>query len=209
MSLANEKINTIHLVINDIINNVNEDAQVLIYADETQTYLNTSTPENLESMNQLFYRISSRKSPLLSVEYLDLTGEQIVEVFRDPDTLQIKNASELTNKSNEDYFTFSQLLDKSELYILPIELVNYSDEIIPVTGIITPVYDELNTLRGYLTIHYNANYIMNIFNQNLLSDSRFIEIGIVNNNISFGLTENFETQYQKISSIDTNHIIDL
>ena len=209
VSLANEKINTIHLVINDIINNVNEDAQVLIYAAETQTYLNTSTPENLESMNQLFYRISSRKPPFLSVEYLDLTGEQIVEVFRDPNTLQIKNANELTNKSNEDYFTFSQLLAKSELYMLPLELVNYNDEIIPVTGIITPVYDELNTLKGYLAIHYNANYIMNIFNQNLLSDSRFIEIGIVNNNIPFGLTENFETQYQKISSIDTNHIIDL
>jgi hypothetical protein len=97
VSLANEKINIIDFIISNAISNSYNDIKVMSDADEMQVYLENSNPAELESLEQLLYRIINNKPQFSNVEYLSLTGEQIINISRIDDELVIIDEDDLFN----------------------------------------------------------------------------------------------------------------
>lgn len=196
ISLANEKVNIIDFIISNAISNTYNDLQVIADSDEMQAYVNDKTPEKLEDAKQLLYRITNNKPQFASVEVLDLDGNQIVWLLRDEaEDLFFVEESNLINRESEEYFIFSKLLAENQAYIAPIYLEqDLINEIViekPLTNIIINIYDSSNTMHGTLVIEYNANYLLEIFSQYVSEQSRFIELGIINETEVWGITQGF------------------
>jgi PAS domain S-box-containing protein len=206
VSLANEKINIIDFIISNAISNSYNDIKVMSDADEMQVYLENSNPAELESLEQLLYRIINNKPQFSNVEYLSLTGEQIINISRIDDELVIIDEDDLISKANEDYFEVVDNLIKDELYIVPIYIeqeltVNgYIDK--PLTSLIITVYNKDDLAKGYLVLEYNTNYLVSIFNEYIDPDSLFIDLGLINEDVLWKITDNLSETFDVDQDID-------
>jgi len=195
ISIASEKVNIIDFIISNAISNTYKDMQVIAGADETIQYLSNDSQVNLDNVEQLFYRIAKSKPEFHSVEFLDLTGNQIIYLERINDNLIIFNEDDLLNRANEDYFIDISNLSQNQFYILPLYLIelNNGTETInqPMTSFASAIYDTEDNKKGYLMINYNANSLSSIFNQYVTNDLQYIDLGIINLDQYWSITENF------------------
>ncbi|MDY0317498.1 MAG: EAL domain-containing protein [Candidatus Izemoplasmatales bacterium] len=210
-SLASEKVNIIDFIISNAINNTYNDLQVIADSDEMQAYINAKTPETLEDAKQLLYRISNNKPQFASIEVLDLDGDQIVWLLRDEiESLYFVDDGNLINRETEEYFNFSKLLSKDQAYIAPIyleqDLVNEVVIEKPLTNIIINIYDSSNTKHGTLVLEYNANYLLEIFGQYVSDQSRFIELGIINEMEVWGISPGFYDLVNEYGQTNSDYI---
>ena len=191
VSLANEKVNTIDFIISSAINTSHNDMQVMIDADEMQSYLSDSTELNLEGVEQLLLRIVSNKPQYSSIEFLNLSGQQVIWMNRIGGEIQFTESESLLSRSDEEYFNVANTLTNQELYILPIFFDNISGFSVPMTGLVMPVYDSNDDKQGYLVLNYNANFLLSIFDEYVNEQSEFIEIGILIDGDIWEVTDNF------------------
>ena len=195
VSLANEKINIIDFIISNAITNSHNDMEVMIDADEMRAYLDNPVEPNLDSVEQLLYRIINNKPQFSSVEFLDLSGQQIIWLNRIDDELIIIDTVDLVDRSNEDYFVVAEGLVDNELYIVPLYILEetYNDVSInrPLTSLVTTIYDNENRKSGYLVLNYNANHLLTIFNEYVNDESQFIDLGVINQGQIWPITEGF------------------
>ena len=196
ISLANEEVNIIDFIISNTINNSFNDISVMIDSDEMSMYLENKNETNLSELKQLLYRIISNKPQFSGVEFLDLTGQQIIWLNRVDENLEILNQDFYVNRSNKEYFPIIQDLNKDQMYIVPIYLLkdNVSGTEInkPVTSLVMAIFDDSNQKKGYLVLNYNANHLLAVFNEYVGSESPHIELGIINGESIWGLTPGFD-----------------
>jgi PAS domain S-box-containing protein len=211
LSLATEKINIIDFIVSSAISNTSNDLHVIADADEMSSYLNDSSPINLDAAEQLFYRIANNKPQFESVEFIDNSGQQIISLQRQNGNLVITEQANLMDKSSEDFFLTASTLSEDQLYILPLyfksEDVNGTIIEKPMTGLVTTIYDQAETKRGYLFISYNADYLVSLFDEYVKNDSQFIEMGMLNRNQFYDITSDFTEYYENIQSLDDDNVV--
>ena len=211
LSLASEKINIIDFIVSSAISNTSNDLHVISDADEMSSYLSDSTPANLAAAEQLFFRIANNKPQFESVEFIDNSGLQVISLHRQNGDLLITEQANLVNVSSEDFFTTATTLEKNQLYILPLyfdyEDINGTVIEKPMTGLITTIYDQTETKRGYLLINYNADYLVTLFDEYVQNDSQFIEMGMLNQDQSYDITSAFDEYYQNIESLNDSNVV--
>ena len=195
VSLANEKVNIIDFIISNAITNSHNDIKVMIDADEMRTFLDNPDETNLENVEQLFFRITTNKPQFSSVEFLDLTGQQLIWLNRIDDDLIIIDNVDLENRSDEEYFSIAEDLVDNELYIVPLYIFDETPNNVSfnpaLTGLVMPIYDNENQKSGYLVLDYNANHLLSIFNEYVSDESQFIDLGIINEGKIWEITEGF------------------
>ncbi len=195
IALANEKVNMIDFIISNAISNTHNDMRVMLGADELNEYLNDESQLNMDKVEQLIYRITNNKPEFSSVEFLDLSGNQIIFLKRQNDNLMIVDETELVNKSEEDYYPVISNLSVNQFYIFPIhiiEIITDSGTINkPMTSFGSAVFDTQNNKKGYLIINYDANHLLSLFNQYVSTETQFTELGIINQDQYWGITSGF------------------
>ncbi|MDY0023440.1 MAG: EAL domain-containing protein, partial [Candidatus Izemoplasmatales bacterium] len=158
---------------------------------DLQSYLSDSTELNLEGVEQLLLRIVSNKPQYSSIEFLNLSGQQVIWMNRIGGEIQFTESESLLSRSDEEYFNVANTLTNQELYILPIFFDNISGFSVPMTGLVMPVYDSNDDKQGYLVLNYNANFLLSIFDEYVNEQSEFIEIGILIDGDIWEVTDNF------------------
>ncbi|MGD9760908.1 MAG: EAL domain-containing protein [Candidatus Izemoplasmatales bacterium] len=195
VSLASEKVNTIDFIISNAITNTHNDMEVVIDADEMRSYLENPVDPNLESLEQLFYRIINNKPQFSSIEFLDLSGQQIIWLNRVDDDLIIIDNVNLIDRSDEEYFSIAESLAETELYIVPLYILEetFNDVSVntPLTSLVMSVYDNENQKNGYLVLNYNASHLLEVFSEYVSDESQFIDLGIINQGNVWEITEAF------------------
>ncbi|MCF7923743.1 MAG: EAL domain-containing protein [Candidatus Izimaplasma sp.] len=177
--LVEQQFNTIDFIISSGIANTHNDLHVIQDAEEMTNYIANPNATNLESLEQLIYRIANNKPEFLSISIVDLLGNEIAKINRVNDSLSILDEDDLSNISDNQIFVFAQLLEPLELYMSPIEL---SIDSIPTTKFVVNMYDQEDNLNFHLLIKYNANTILSIFDEYKSTNIKHITLGLINNN---------------------------
>lgn len=211
ISIANEKVNIIDFIVATALINTYTDMHVIADADEMQMYLDDPSQANLDSLEQLFYRIVNNKPQFSSVEFINLSGQQIIWLNRSDEDLVIIEEGSLISRTDKEYFAIANTLAQDELYIVPIylltETVNGIQVDKPITSLVLSVYDETNEKKGYLIIDYDGNYLLNIFEEYVSEDSEFLALGLINEEEVYGITENFSDLYPNFNNPELDSVI--
>ncbi len=106
------------------------------------------------------------------IRFIDLEGMEKIRInFNDgyPSAVPIEN---LQNKSDRYYFKETTVLNKSEVYVSPMDLNVEGDKIdipyMPMIRFGTPVYDSKGIKKGIVILNYLADIMLNDFNDPLI-----------------------------------------
>jgi PAS domain S-box-containing protein len=211
MALANEKINIIDFVFEQMITTTHNDLHVIKGANEMQDYLNDPTVNNRIELEQLLYRIASNKPEFLSIALIDSNGEELARVERNQSYLTIVSLTRLENRSLEDYFSIGKTLDEDELYISSLSLLENDGVLItphiPEAKFVLAIHDNYSNSLGVLVIRYNANNFLNVFSQYDQGGLSAIELGLINENVFWTISK-FNTTYYLNHQNLTQEMID-
>jgi PAS domain S-box-containing protein len=211
ISIANEKVNIIDFIVATVVVNTYTDMHVITDADEMQMYLDDPSIVNLNNVEQLFYRIVNNKPQFSSVEFIDLTGQQLIWLDRIEENLVIVEEENLISRADKEYLEVADSLVQDELYIVPIYLLSETvdDTTVekPITSLVLSVYNETSVKKGYLIIDYDANFFLNFFGEYVSDDVPFLELGLINGEEIWGITDKFDELYTAYNDPNLDYVI--
>ncbi len=187
IAIANEKINMIDFVFEQVISSTHNDLHVIRDASEMELYLSNPSNDNLNELEQLLYRIATNKPEFLCISLVALNGEELIRIEQIQSDLTIIDSSNLVNHSSDNFFAIAQTLNEDELYISPLAFLVKDNDLlspqIPSTKFILGVYDNSSTQAAILVIDYDANDLLNVFSQYDQGELQAIELGLINQDL--------------------------
>lgn len=175
-----------------------------------------SQRENLREQFKLdlqndFLDFSKQKKIYYQMRYIDETGQEIVRIDSDGKFSKIISEDKLQNKKERYYFQDAIRLDKSEVFISPLDLniengkiesknTNENLTYITVIRYATPIFDDFENSKGIMVINiYTNNFLEEIQKNNFLGNTFLINgkgFYLSNKNKS----KEFEFMFNKTSS---------
>ncbi|MCW9032851.1 MAG: sensor domain-containing diguanylate cyclase [Rhodospirillales bacterium] len=114
-----------------------------------------------------FALFSRRKASYDQIRYIDENGKEVVRVdFKDGDP-SITPSTQLQDKSKRYYFKATKHLNKTEIYVSPMDLNVENNRIVkpfkPMIRFITPVFDRSGLRRGIIVLNYYGSDFLEQF----------------------------------------------
>ena len=162
-------------LIDQYLTQIVEDVKVIRDAKDMNLYLNHKTAEQRHQLIQLFIRILHNKKNYVQMRYIDVHGQEIIQVNNNTDGISVVPQNQLQNKANRYYFQNSIHLKHDEIYVSPLDLNIENHQEVPYQPIlrfITPLFDADHRLQGVFVINYSAKEFIWLTHQELFSQGK-------------------------------------
>jgi len=196
---SEQEIDMIDFYISRAVISTHNDLHVIRDSDEANTFLNTPVDTNLDSFEQLVYRIAANKPQFLHISLADNTGEELFKITRNNDELFIEDDFFLSNVSDEPYFMNAENVEDEFIYIEPM----YSEDGEPVLTMVAPMILD-GTIEYYIILDYQANHFLSVFEQYLDTPNSYYTLGLINQGNIWEIDE----RTQRFYSLFTQRRID-
>jgi methyl-accepting chemotaxis protein len=152
-----------------ILERIGSDVLFLSKTPELQNIISTPTESSSASIQQLqdtFVALMQTRAYYMQVRYLDETGQEIIRVDSDGETVKVIPDSALQNKGDRPYFTEAMALAPGDLYTSPVELNQEQGKIEtpfkPTIRYATPIVDSSGRKKGIVIINVLANEFLQV-----------------------------------------------
>lgn len=165
------------------LENILPDMEILANESYIQDYIRSDTPSAKKKVEQVLKTFSQSKRIYKQIRFLDSHGLEKIRVDYNGNDASIIDIKIYQNKNNRYYFKESKTLGHGELYISPLDL-NIENGIIeipyvPTIRFVMPVYNHSNVMHGLIVLNYDANNMLEHFDEMLAGS--YGHIALLNN----------------------------
>ncbi len=148
--------------INSKLESISTDLQVLVLQSELLEYLENSNSNQLDTLIKELKLFATIKKTYTQFQFIDEAGNEKIRIRTGEEIATPANMTTLAKRIHQDYFTSSQYLPKSRVYISPFNYTNTrnNDKITPVIHFSMPVLDGNNTLRGIFVLSHPVTFLL-------------------------------------------------
>lgn len=148
-------------------------------------YIQDTTPNNLDDLEQLFLRIANKKPYITHIRLLDATGMEILKVNHYPEAPAFPaDPDALQDRSDTQFFLYDHSNGMDTLYISPIGLESRQDlhdgHQGPALVLAMPVYHD-GEFFGLVIVDYDACFLLSFLQEYQSSITKNINFGLVDN----------------------------
>jgi len=177
LSNAASEIDNIDLYINTRLASVHNDIHIIRDANESKAYIEDPTQTHLNEFQDLVFRIASNKPEFIHAAIIDMDGQEIYHIRREDDQLIEVPASNLTNISNESYFSRILSFDQPTLYAQELKVLDGQ----PLLSLIAPLFNLNEEIQAFIKIDFDANQFLSVFELYLSVPENYLTYGLVSN----------------------------
>jgi PAS domain S-box-containing protein len=146
------------------IASVMADASYLSEQDALQIHLADGEQQSLRHLESEYLAFARHRRFFDQLRFIDTSGQEIVRVNRNGDTVELVRSDQLQNKADRYYTIETLKLDRGQTFVskldLSVEQGAIEQPVKPTLRIGRPVFDNSGTKRGFVVINYLAQRIL-------------------------------------------------
>ncbi len=176
-----EAMGIISHVLESIIVAAYNDLMLVKNSNEFSDFVKNPSEQNLEQIQQMFYRVTRSKPNFKQLRYISQDGMEIARVNNNDDGIKIVSEDKLQDKSEMYYMQSAISVPDGTMYVSDLDLNVENGEVItpyePVMRFSVPIVNDV-TRNGILIINYDGYQILSILDEYVEINRKFIEVGI-------------------------------